>query len=356
MATLDFGEHTIELSIAYFGPLQAGCGTNVRHLHRTAPARERSELRRVGGKERRERMWHFAYEPPDPPRIQGFEVRVRTCSIPSGPDIHLDRGAMLRGVDGIVFVADARGSRADANLAALLDLDQLLAKHGLDVGAVPMVFQVNQADAQNARPYARVVEDLNPFGFPVFEATARQGHGVLDTHEAILASVLARVRDAVDGGQASVTLTALSQADIERAEAAVVSHAATLPQARREMPPSLGLPASAEIPVRLAELRGTSPVQHVRTEVRGDRLRVAATFRRVDGTHRKLAFLIEPAPDDEEATASRPAGAADIAAPPRSRIVTADDGTGDLPRLAYGIAGVTGGLIAGWLFGYIWFG
>lgn len=357
MATVHFDEHVIELNVAYFGPLQAGCGSNVRHLHRTAPARERSELRRVGAKDRKERMWWYSYQPNDPPLIPGFEVRVRVVSIPSASEVELDRDAMLAGVDGIVLVCDARGGRIEANLASLQDLEQLLARQGLELGTLPMVYQVNQADAQNARPFERVVEDLNPFGYPVFEATARTGRGVIETHEAIVAAVTSRLRDNLHGAETRVTLTALTRAQLERAEDAIVGHAAALPQASRPMPTALGLPASAEIPVRLTELRGSSPIQHVRTEVRGARLRVTATFRREDGTHRKLAFLIEPGEPREESRGARLTAselAAAPAPPPRRSLST--DIPGDLPSLGYGVAGVLGGLTTGVLLGYVWFG
>lgn len=358
MATVHFDEHVIELNVAYFGPLQAGCGSNVRHLHRTAPARERSELRRVGAKDRKERMWWFSYQPNDPPTVTGFEIRVRVVSVPSAAELELDRDAMLTGVDGIVLVCDARGSRTEANVAALQDLEQLLVRQGIELGSLPMIFQVNQADAQNARPFERVVEDLNPFGFPVFEATARTGRGVIETHDAIVAAITSRLRDNLHGAEASVTLTALTRAQLERAEDAIVSHAAALPQAARQMPAALGLPASAEIPVRLTELRGSSPIQHVRTEVRGARLRVTATFRREDGTHRKLAFLIEPGEPPGEAPGGRRT-ATELAAsrvPTREAFVPSREVPGDLPGLGYGIAGVVGGLTAGVLLGYIWFG
>lgn len=357
MAWVHFGERTIELELAYFGPLQAGCGTNVRHLHRAQPARERTELKRLGGKDHQERMWLFTYLPLDTPRVPGFEVRVRVCSIPSGADLELDRDSMFAALDGIVFVADARAGRTEPNAAAILDLEQCLTRQGMELGALPMVFQVNQTDAQNARPLERVVEDLNPFGFPVFEAMARQGKGVLETHEALLGAVLTRLRDNLAGGEATLNLTALTRASRDKAEAAILAHVASLPQADRQVPASFGLPAAAEIPVRLPELRDSTPVQHVRTEIVGPRVRVETVYKRDDGSHRKLAILVEPGdtpvplspPSTPHLhTASHP--------PPVRRMPASDELPGELPRLTYGFGGLLGGLLAGLFLGYIWFG
>ena len=352
MATLHFAERSIELSLAYFGPLQAGCGTNVRHLHRLVSARDRSELRRVGGKDRRERMWRFSYLPVDPPRIPGFEVRVRVGSIPSGPDLSLDRDEALTGVDGIVFVVDARATRADDNLAALLDLEQLLARQGLDLGSLPIVLQVNRLDAPDARPPERAVEALNPFGFPVHESMARKGEGVRETHDAVLAAVLTRLRDNTPDHTLHTAVSTYSPAYRAKQEQALLEHAAHLPQARRTPPPHLQVPPTAEIPCRVPQLKGATPLHHIRTELQRGRLRVEAIYARDDGTHRKLAVLVEPGADETpRPTPPAPAPAPTPLLPP------ADDAPpGELPRLAYGLWGLVGGLVSGVLLGYLWFG
>lgn len=354
MATVDFTERTIELNVAYFGPTQAGSGTNVRHLHRVQPGREKAELRSSGGKDGKERVWWFAYTLTDAPRVPGFEMKVKVCSVPGGPDAGPGRDEMFAGLDGVVIVADARASRTEDNLAAVLDLEQSLIRHGIDLAALPVVFQVNQTDAQNARTPDRVVEDLNPWGFPVFEAMARQGKGVLETHEAILSAVITRVRDNLSAHHVIMPITELSRATRESAEHTVMRHASQLPPSSRSSSSGMAMPASAEILVRPPELRGSVPVQHVRTEVRGERLRVDTVVRRNDGTYRKLALLIEPG--GEEPVAAR-APSTDTPAPaPPPRRVFSPDSPGDMPRLAYGISGVAAGLLSGFMLGYIWFG
>lgn len=366
MALLDFDGRTIVLNLAYFGALQAGAGSNVRHLHRFLPAREKSELRREGPKDRPERVWWFVYTPNETTRVPGFEVQVRVASIPSGDDLAIDRDAWLAGLDGVVFVADARAGRGDSNLAAVQDLERCLLGHGLDLGAIPVVFEVNQTDAATARPSDRVVEELNPFGYPVVHALARTGTGVIETHDALSGAVFSRLRDRLSRQEAAVPLTSVSRAARERAEAEIALRAASMSGPMRAVPPPASLPVAVEIPVRVAELRQSTPFQHVRTEVADERVRVEGIWRRSDGTQRKIALLLEGG--SEAATATHtvvPTGAGGAAVPPvvpegararRAASFAPDDLPGELPRLIYGLVGLGGGLLSGWLLGYLTFG
>lgn len=355
MATLDLVEREIVLHIAYFGALQSGAGSNVRHLHRFLPARDKGEMRREGPKDRPERVWWFTYAPVDPPKLPGFTLRVRVASIPSADAIVLDRAPWMEGLDGVVFVADARAGHGEQNLSALLDLERLLAGQGLDIGSVPMVLQVNETDAGNARPAERVVEDLNPFGLPVVAALARTGTGVVETHDLLLSAVFTRIKDRFVGDEASISLTALTRAARDAAEAALVARAQSSPDELDEPDTArVILPSSAELPVRVGELKGSLPFQHVRTEVRGEHLHVEAIWRRADGTHRKVALLVT-AGTDERTGPPTPAAAPPPPPPQRSNRAAwaPDDLPGELPRLFYGVTGLLGGLLSGFLLGYI---
>lgn len=358
MATIDFATREITLHLVWFGPTQSGSGTNVRQLHRLIRAREKTELERVGGgKDRTERTWSFVCMPDHLPAIEGFDGRVQLRSVPGGDGVGLDRDAMLVGVDGIVFVADARAHRASANLDAILDLERILARLGLEPADIPLVFQVNQTDAANARPAARVLDDLDPFGMPWVEAVARQGRGVMETWDSLLSGVTSRLRDKLAGHRASLTLTALHRVDRERAEDGVRAHVEGLPRSGADRTLlATTLPAVAEFLVRPAELRGQVPVRHVRTHVVGDRLRVEAVFRKADGDLRKLALLLETGlanqPLLENSSSDRP----EVSSPPVSRRRIDLDPPGELSRMTYGLAGVLGGLLCGVSLGYVLFG
>lgn len=351
MALVDFAKRTLTLNVLYFGPRQAGCGTNVRQLHRTHPARERVELRRLGSEDKKERIWHFVYRPDPAPVVPGFELKMRVASVPSGPDLGLDREPFLEGVDGVVFVADARANRAEDNLAALFDLEACLARQGIDLGGIPLVFQVNQTDAPNARPLARVMEELNPDGVPSFEALARQGKGVVDTHAALRNLMLARLADQLAPSDAPMRLTHVTPGVRGTAEDRVLEHAATLPQ------PAAAARDVMEIVLRPSELQQLRPVQIVRCELRAGRLRLQTLMRREDGSVRRVTLLIEPGVDSETPI---PAHEAETVRPGAASTNTATPGrTGrerDLPGLTYGVIGAVGGLVSGYLLGYIVFG
>jgi signal recognition particle receptor subunit beta len=350
LATVDFQQREITVKIAYFGPTKAGCGTNVRQLHRVQPAREKAELRRVGGENKHSRIWSFAYHPDDRPQITGFDLQVQVCSIPSGDDVRVDRDPSFEGVDGLVFVADARSNRTDENHAAMLDLERCLERHGLDVAMVPFVIQVNQTDAPNARPAARVAQELDPLGRPHFNAMARQGKGVLETHDAILAATLSRIRDNLTGNRTNVTLTALTPARRERYLRAIAHHARALPQAGRPLPRTLSIRPATVVNVEAEELRNARLLHVVRSDITGDAVRVEAIVRRDDGVHRKMALVVSPTSDDTRPISSgtsTPSSAQPTkSAPPEN----------SLHQLVYGFVGLFGGGLSGFLLGYIFFG
>lgn len=350
MAHLHFAHREITLNVIYIGPPQAGSGSNVRHLHRAQPAREKAELRTSGDGD--PATWWFSYHPAERPRITGFDVRVRLVSVPSVPSPPPDRDAQFEGVDGVVFVADARANRSDENTRAFLDLERTLARHGLDLGAIPIVIQVNQTDAANARPAARVIEELNPFGFPVVEANARKGKGVLETHGAILGATLSRLRDNFSGNETALTVTALSRFHREEADAAISRHAERLPQAHRPVPERFA--PAARIVLRPEELRESFPTHLIRAELAAERLTLEVGVRRADGTHRKLALLIEPGGDTAtpvpESTSGRTGGT-----PLEREAVSAAASNQELGAFAYGLVGLLGGVAIGFLGAYLLF-
>ncbi len=349
LATVDFQQREITVKIAYFGPTKSGSGTNVRQLHRVQPAREKAELRRIGSEESQALIWFFAYHPDERPQITGFDLQVQVYSIPSGPEVRIDRDTALEGVDGVVFVADARSNRTDENHAALLDLERCLVRHGLDVAMIPYVTQVNQTDAPNARPAARVATELDAPGRPHFAAMARQGKGVLETHDAILAATLSRIRDNLTGNRTNVTLTALTPARRDRYMRAIMRHAQALPQAGRALPRTLSILPATEITIESDELRKARPLHVVRSEIFGDGVRVETIVRREDGAHRKMTLLLNPAPD-----APRVADL-DSTSTPSSRTGEFRHES-DITQIAYGLVGVFGGGLSGFLLGYILFG
>lgn len=351
MAYIDFAQRTITVNIVYFGAMRSGCATNVRQLHRVQPSRQKSELQRDAAEGKRERVWHFTYRSNEQPKIPGFETFVRCSSIPSGADLSIDRTSYVSGVDAVVFVADARANRVEDNHAALLDLEQVLASIGLNLSDIPILLQVNHTDAANARPTSRVLESVNPMGFPVYEAVARQGTGILATHDAVLAAAFTRLRDNLANEGACVTLTHLSRAQREHDEDAILAHVASLPAGIEAEASGRSTPPTAEIILRPRELRDGHPIHLVRSELRDQRLRLETVVRRDNGSDRKLAFVIEtggepdvPDPEPRPITTTS-------SIPPVQTVRAAADYTSLLPI----VAGTIGGFVLGILISYLYF-
>jgi signal recognition particle receptor subunit beta len=104
------------------------------------------------------------------------------------------RKLILKGVDGVVFVADSQGERFDANMESLSNLAQNLKEQGFDLERIPYVLQLNKRDLSNAMPVDYLQEQLLVKGEPVFEAVATQGIGVLDTLKAVARQILLELR------------------------------------------------------------------------------------------------------------------------------------------------------------------
>lgn len=349
LAHIHFGQRQITAKIVYFGAPRAGSGTNVRQLHRLQAGHDKSNLERSDAG--RARSWHFSYRPSEVVGLTDFELDISVASVPSLDDPAGQHTLRMRGVDAVVFVADARADRIEDNLGALLDLEQRLVRAGVDPGAIPMVIQVNHTDAANARPLPRVVETLNSQGVPVFEAIARQGRGVVPTHDAIVSALMARLRDNLADNRATVTLTSMSRASRDADETVILEHVAGLDQPQNLAQQQLGSPTAAEIALRPRELRDATPVHLIRAELRGERLRLELVVRRLDGATRKLAFTIQPGGDATPVPEAPPT----VATPPLVLGVESEI-PDDLPGLAYGVIGLVAGITSGILLGYLMFG
>ncbi|MEQ1505140.1 MAG: hypothetical protein ABMB14_23095 [Myxococcota bacterium] len=315
MATINFATRELAAKIVYFGATSAGCNTNLERLHALIPGRSKSALHKFGPRESDERSMYFDYLSLDPAPIDGFAQVVRVYSLPGGIGLQAHRDEVMRAVDGIVFVADARGDRNAANVDALLGLETLLTALALDMSALPIVLQVNHTDSPEARPVADVVFDLNPFGFPAIPAIARQDHGVLETHGELLRGMTERIRNAVIGQTPGLRLTAIHD-PVRRTDTDVIqAHVDTI-QERAEITPQIddvavelpddvddaaGLPAgpTIEVPFQPRELVGSHPVRILAAEIDADHVRVELLMERMGGAEsRRLTVLLANRPTD----------------------------------------------------------
>ena len=192
MAFVDFASREIHCKIVYYGPGLCGKTKNLQLLHeRTAPAR-RGQL--ISLATPNERTLFFDFLPLDVGSLRGFQTRLHLYTVPGQVFYDAARRAILRGTDGIVFVADSQEARLAANEESVRNLEKNLREQEIEIGEVPYVLQLNKRDLPSALPADELRRRLSIKGEPVFEAVAVTGVGVFETLKAIAREVLLDLR------------------------------------------------------------------------------------------------------------------------------------------------------------------
>lgn len=363
MATLNFAQREITAKLVYFGASGAGCNTNVKQLHKRLDRARSSPLHAFGPRDAETRSYFFEHRADA--EIHGFAVRWRIYSLPGSIPLAAHREEVMRDVDAVAFVADARAERDAANVDALLELERLLSLQGLELAAAPVVIQINHNDAQDARPADQVLFELDPYGFPTVSAVAREGRGVLDTFRELTGALVPRLRDSLSGSDAAVALSAVHRTEPETDEDVVRAHLEAI-QARAASTPEAALfeqlPLTVEdaepavesaVPVQPRELAGFRPVQLLSAQVVDHGVIVELLMRRTGSEEvRTLRLRLENRPPDPPPPLVAPPPADPIAdyLPDSVDLGPPAD---DLPPVAYGVLGLVGGLLMGLLSGYL---
>ena len=183
MAMIDVNNREIHAKIVYYGPGLSGKTTNLLNIHGRLPEGARGEMRSIATET--ERTLFFDFVPIEPVRIGGWAIRFHLYSVPGQETYVRTRRAILGGADGVVFVADADGGRRQANLDSLAELRAHLTHYQRTPDDVPVVLQYNKTDLPTAMRRSDLDADLNPDGWPAFEAIATRGNGVAETLAAI---------------------------------------------------------------------------------------------------------------------------------------------------------------------------
>lgn len=204
MAQLSFERSEIEVKIVYYGPAFSGKTTNVEILYHLVPSRQRGELHSL--KTDQDRTLFFDYVPVEIGEIAGFKARFKLFTVPGQVYYKETRRVVLQGADAVVFVADSSPERAQANMDALVDLEENLQTHGFDLASIPLVLQLNKRDVPDAMDVDTMASDLNPFGVPVVEAVASEGRGVLDTLRQVIEIASQRIRENLQGESNAMTV------------------------------------------------------------------------------------------------------------------------------------------------------
>ena len=193
MALINIASHEIHCKIVYYGIGYCGKTTNLQYVFKSINPTARGEMLSIATET--ERTLFFDFLPLDLGTVRGFKTRFHLYTVPGQVFYDASRKLILKGVDGIVFVADSQRERMDANIEALFNLELNLKQHGYDLMKVPYVLQLNKRDLPNITPADELKAELIRKGEPVFEGVANRGIGVFDTLKAVAKQVLLELRN-----------------------------------------------------------------------------------------------------------------------------------------------------------------
>lgn len=179
MALINYPKREIVYKVVYYGTGLGGKTTNLRYLHANLDSSVRGELVTVATET--ERTLFFDFMPLDLGEVEGYKARFALYTVPGQIEYGESRRMILKGADGIIFVADSSAVRRQANIEALQGMMDNLKEHKLSLTGVPWVLQYNKRDLTDALPIETLEKDLNQTKVPSFEAVATEGKAVFGT-------------------------------------------------------------------------------------------------------------------------------------------------------------------------------
>lgn len=192
MPFVNFATKEINCKIVYYGPGLSGKTTNIKWIYDHIKPENKGEMITLATET--ERTLFFDFVPIEVSNVKGFKVRFHLYTTPGQIIYQASRKLILKGVDGVVFVADSQEERHDANLDTLDDMLENLREYDIDIEELPLVFQYNKRDLPNVLPVDVLRRDLNRWNRPDFEAVATKGIGVLETFKEITRQVLKKLK------------------------------------------------------------------------------------------------------------------------------------------------------------------
>lgn len=192
MTFINYASREINCKIVYYGPGLGGKTTNLQYIYDSTAAQAKGKL--ISLATETDRTLFFDFLPLDLGTVRGFKTRFHLYTVPGQVFYDASRKLILKGVDGMVFVADSQRERMDANIESIFNLESNLKQHGYDLMKVPYVLQLNKRDLPNVVSAADLAAELRRKEEPVFEGVANRGVGVFDTLKAIAKQVLLELR------------------------------------------------------------------------------------------------------------------------------------------------------------------
>jgi signal recognition particle receptor subunit beta len=252
MVQINFAQKEIQCKIVYYGPGMSGKTTNLEVVHGKVPNEARGELTSIATTG--ERTLYFDYMPLDLGQIAGIQTKFQLYTVPGQIYYKSTRRLVLQGVDGVVFVADSAPDKMQENRESLADLEENLKEMGKALQDVPIVLQYNKRDVPGAVPIETLQKELNPHGFPYFEAVAVTGEGIFPTLKSLAGRVLETVNKGsltgAKGGKPAKTAAVQAPAKREPAMAGAAAAAAPGRSATASLPEAPGARGAAASPAQ----------------------------------------------------------------------------------------------------------
>ncbi len=179
MSLINYSSREINCKIVYYGPGLCGKTTNLQHIYSRVPQETRGKM--ISLATEMDRTLFFDFLPLELGQIRGFRTRFHLYTVPGQVYYNASRKLILKGVDGIVFVADSQIDRFEANVESYMNMLDNLTEQDLTIEKIPFVMQYNKRDLPRVVPVDDLERELNPRKAPYFEAVALRGTGVFDT-------------------------------------------------------------------------------------------------------------------------------------------------------------------------------
>ena len=188
MSFINYAAREINCKLVYYGPGLCGKTTNLQYIYSKMDPSNRGKL--ISLATETERTLFFDFLPLELGTIRGFKTRFHLYTVPGQVFYDASRKLILRGADGVIFVADSQVERMESNIESLENLEGNLAEQKLRLETMPFVQQYNKRDLPNIVPVEELQAALNPRNVPWFEACAPKGLGVFETLKAVAKLVL----------------------------------------------------------------------------------------------------------------------------------------------------------------------
>lgn len=192
MTFINYASREINCKIVYYGPGLCGKTTNLQYIYDSTAPQAKGKL--ISLATETDRTLFFDFMPLELGTVRGFKTRFHLYTVPGQVYYDASRRLILKGVDGVVFVADSQEERMDANIESLYNLEENLRTQGYELNNLPYVLQLNKRDLPNVITTEELVGELGRKNEPVYEAVAAKGVGVFDTLKAVAKQVLTELR------------------------------------------------------------------------------------------------------------------------------------------------------------------